>query len=32
MKTLLPVMTRVASNLVFVAYYSFKLYASLHGS
>lgn len=32
MKTWLPVVTQVASNLVFVAYYSFKLYASLHGS
>lgn len=32
MNTWLPVVTRVASNLVLVAYYSFKLYASLHGS
>ncbi|VVO93871.1 hypothetical protein PS732_02501 [Pseudomonas fluorescens] len=32
MKTWFPVVTRVASKLVCVAYYSFKLYASLHGS
>ena len=32
MKTWFLVVSRVASKLVWVAYYSFKLYTSLHGS